>query len=268
MGEEREGDGAREPAAPGEGAGGPGKTVDDREIAKFEAMAAAWWDPAGPFRPLHKLNPVRLAFIRETAVRHFGRDPRARRPFGGLRLLDLGCGGGLIAEPMARLGASVTGIDASARNVAIAARHAADGGLAITYRAMTAEALAGEGASFDIVLALEIVEHVAELGTFLEATARLLAPGGLLVLATLNRTLKAYALAIIGAERILRWLPRGTHAYERLVRPAELRDGLRPFGLEVAPPVGVAYDVLADRWRLSGDTAVNYMLTATRPSAG
>ncbi|NWG46810.1 MAG: bifunctional 2-polyprenyl-6-hydroxyphenol methylase/3-demethylubiquinol 3-O-methyltransferase UbiG [Alphaproteobacteria bacterium] len=241
-------------------------TTDAAEIARFEAMAADWWDPSGKFRPLHKLNPVRLAFLREKAVAHFGRDARSRRPLEGLGLLDIGCGGGLIAEPMARLGAAVTGLDASSVNVGIARTHAEAGGLSIDYRAGTAEALAASGAQFDIVLALEIVEHVADLGLFLESVAELVTPGGLLVLSTINRTPKALALAIIGAERILRWLPPGPHRYEKLVRPAELRDGLTPHGIRVHPPVGVSYAPLSDDWRLSHDVDVNYMMVGEKPA--
>ena len=240
-------------------------TIDAEEVAKFSAMAADWWNPTGKFRPLHVLNPVRIRFIRDAACAAFGLDATARAPLDGLRLLDVGCGGGLIAEPMARLGAQVTGVDAAEANVKTASVHAAEVGLAIDYRAGTAEALIEAGEPpFDIVLALEIVEHVADVDVFLKTCARLLAPGGLLVLSTLNRTPKAFALAIVGAEHVLRWLPRGTHDWSKFVTPEEMRAPLAAEGLTVAPAVGVSYTPIADRWRLSRDVSVNYMMTARR----
>ena len=238
-------------------------TIDPDEVAKFTAMAADWWNPRGQFKPLHVFNPVRLGFIRDAACAALGRDLKARRPLEGVRLLDVGCGGGLVSEPMARLGAAVTGVDASEANVKTASVHAAQTGLAIDYRAGTAEALlaAGEG-PFDVVLSLEIVEHVADVDLFLRTCARLLAPGGLLVMATLNRTPKAFALAVVAAERILRWLPPGTHDWSKFVTPEEMRAPLAAEGLTVAPAVGVSYTPIADRWRLSRDVSVNYMMTA------
>ena len=206
----------------------PDTTVDPAEIRKFERMAAEWWDAGGKFRPLHKFNPVRLRYIRDTVVAHFGRDPKGGRPFAGLRLLDIGCGGGILSEPMARLGAEVVGLDPSDTNTGVAELHAKKSGLEIDYRAMTAEALVETGERFDVVLAMEVVEHVTDVSAFIAASAALLKPGGLLFVATINRTPKAFALAIVGAEYLLRWLPRGTHDFEKFVRPAELEIGLRP----------------------------------------
>jgi len=241
-----------------------GASVDPAETAKFAAMAEAWWDPQGKFRPLHKLNPTRIGFVRDRLAQHCGRDPLGGRPLEGLRLLDIGCGGGLLAEPMARLGAAVTGIDVIERNIVIARRHAEESRLAIDYQATTAEALAAGGVRFDAVLALEVVEHVADLGAFLAACCSLLADDGLLFVATINRTAKAYALAVVGAEYILRWLPRGTHDWRKFVRPSELAAGLRPHGLDITEIAGVAYNPLSDKWSLSRDLDVNYMLVATR----
>jgi len=239
-------------------------SVDPAEVARFAAMADAWWDPHGAFAPLHKLNPTRIAFIRDRVAAAFGRDPEAPQPLRALRLLDIGCGGGLLAEPMARLGATVVGLDASQRNTAIAARHAASEGLEIDYRCAAAEELAQAGERFDIVLAMEIVEHVAERDGFLAACASLTAPDGLLFVATLNRTAKAFLLAIVGAEYLLRWLPRGTHDWRKFVRPSELAAGLRPAGLDIVELTGVAYNPLADSWRLAADLDVNYMALARR----
>lgn len=239
-------------------------TIDPREVEKFDRLAAEWWNPDSKFRPLHKFNPVRLAYIKTQVCRHFGRDERAGRALEGLRLLDIGCGGGLVAEPMARLGAEVVGVDPARANVAAARIHAGTSGLAIDYRETTAEALAAAGERFDVVLALEVVEHVADLDAFVRACAELTRPGGLLIVATINRTLKALALAIVGAEYVLRWLPRGTHRYDRLVRLDELEAAFARHGLRVRHETGVAYDPLRDRWSLSGDMDVNYMLTAER----
>ena len=241
-------------------------SVDPAEVARFSAIAAEWWDPHGKFRPLHRFNPTRLAFVRDTAAARFGRDVRAPRPFDGLRLLDIGCGGGLLSEPMARLGFAVTGVDASAENVAVARVHAEEGGLDVDYRAATAEALLAEGAGpFDVVLAMEVVEHVADPAAFLRTCARLVAPGGVLIVATLNRTLKALALAKVGAEYLLRWLPRGMHDWRKFLTPEEVRAFLSTEPVRVQGPVGVVYDPLRDRWSLSGDAGVNYMMVATRP---
>lgn len=242
----------------------PGSTVDPAEVARFDALAADWWNPQGPMRVLHRFNRVRLAYIREHASRHFGRDPREVACLSGLSILDIGCGGGILSEPLARQGASVTGIDPAEQNIAIARRHAGAGAVAVDYRATTAEALRAGGAGFDIVLAMEVVEHVADLAAFLQAATAMVKPGGLFFAATLNRTMKSYALAIVGAEYVLGWLPRGTHSWERFVTPAELVDAILAGGLEPAATDGVTYDILGDRWQLSRDTDVNYMVMAEK----
>jgi 2-polyprenyl-6-hydroxyphenyl methylase/3-demethylubiquinone-9 3-methyltransferase len=243
-------------------------SIDPEDVARFSAIAAEWWDPDGKFAPLHRFNPVRLGFIREQGLARFGRDPKARRPFEGLRLLDIGCGGGLLSEPMARLGFAVTGVDASERNIGTASAHAAEQGLAIAYRAATAEALVAEGAGpFDMILNMEVIEHVADPGPFLRDCAALLAPGGLMVVATLNRTLKALALAKVGAEHVLRWLPAGTHDWRKFLKPDEVRGFLAgmPFGVE--GPFGVAYSPITGRWSQGRDADVNYMMTVVRDAA-
>ncbi len=243
-------------------------SIDPAEVERFSRIAAEWWDPKGKFAPLHKFNPIRLAFIREQALARFGRDPSARRPFEGLRLLDIGCGGGLLCEPMSRLGFSVTGVDASERNIGTASAHAAEQGLAIDYRASTAEALEAAGEPlFDIILNMEVIEHVADPGDYLRTCGRLLAPGGLMIVATLNRTLKALALAKVGAEYILRWVPAGTHDWNKFLTPTELRGFLSGEPLAVDGPFGVAYDPLRDRWVRSSDSDINYMMTVTRDAA-
>jgi 2-polyprenyl-6-hydroxyphenyl methylase/3-demethylubiquinone-9 3-methyltransferase len=239
-------------------------SVDPVEAAKFAAMADAWWDPQGKFRPLHRFNPTRLAFIRDRAAAHFGRDPLRPRPLAGLRLLDIGCGGGLLAEPMARLGARVTGIDAVERNVQVARLHAERSGIEIHYRTATPEELVGSGAEFDVILNMEVVEHVADRASFLAACCDLLAEGGLMFVATINRTAKAFAFAIVGAEYILRWLPIGTHDWRKFLRPSELAADLRPHGVEFAEVTGVTYSPLTDSWSLSRDLDVNYMVVAKR----
>ncbi|MFQ5954683.1 MAG: bifunctional 2-polyprenyl-6-hydroxyphenol methylase/3-demethylubiquinol 3-O-methyltransferase UbiG [Kiloniellales bacterium] len=246
-----------------------GGSVDPAEVARFSAMAEEWWDPGGGLKPLHKLNPVRLAFIRDRVAGHYRRDPLAHRPLDGLRLVDVGTGGGLLAEPMTRLGARVTGIDVAEDNVRMAQVHAREGGLDIDYRVSTAEALAQAGETFDVVLNMEVVEHVADRGGFLDACCRLVRPGGVMVVATLNRTAKAFALAIVGAEYVLRWLPVGTHRWSRFVRPSELAAGLRRSGLDVVELTGVVYNPLSDRWHLApGDVDVNYMAFAVKPPQG
>ena len=238
-------------------------SVDAAEVAKFSALAAEWWDPAGKFAPLHRFNPVRLSFIKAEAAAHFGRDPRGLRPFEGLSLLDIGCGGGLLAEPMARLGFAVTGADASEKNIGTARAHAAQSGLDIAYHATTAEALVGR--QFDIVLNMEVVEHVADVAAYLNACAALIRPGGLTLVATMNKTLKSLALAKIGAEYVLNWLPRGTHDWNRFLPPTELRAMLEETGLTVSKTQGVSFNPIAWDWVLSGDVDVNYMVVARRP---
>ncbi|MFZ9447420.1 MAG: bifunctional 2-polyprenyl-6-hydroxyphenol methylase/3-demethylubiquinol 3-O-methyltransferase UbiG [Alphaproteobacteria bacterium] len=239
-------------------------SIDPDEIARFEAMAAEWWDPHGKFRPLHKFNPVRLAWIRDRLLARFGRAGAAPRPLQGLRILDIGCGGGLVSEPMARLGAEVVGVDASHRNVEVARIHAAQGGLAVDYRQGTAEDLLAAGERFDAVLSLEVVEHVADPAAFLGACAGLVSPGGALFVATINRTPQAFALAIVGAEYVLRWLPRGTHSWSKFVRPSEVAAALRPTGLELREFAGMSYNPLRDAWSAGRDLGVNYIAYATR----
>jgi len=239
-------------------------SVDKAEIAKFSALANEWWDPSGKFRPLHLFNPVRLTFIRKTAAKHFGCDPGHLRPFEGKTLLDIGCGGGLLSEPMARQGFTVLGIDASKKNISIASAHSDGLGLPLTYRAISAENLNKEGGSFDLILNMEVIEHVADLSSFFKACRNLLAPNGIMILATLNRTIKSLALAKIGAEYILRWLPPGTHDWNRFVRPQELTNYLEPAGLHVNHLQGVVFDPIRWGWRLSSDTGVNYMAVVGR----
>ncbi len=239
-------------------------TVDEAEVAKFTAMADEWWDPKGKFAPLHKFNPVRVSFIRDTAASHFGRPAKSVRPFEELTLLDIGCGGGLLTEPMARLGFAVIGVDPSPKNVGTARAHAAASGLAIEYRASTAEALVAEEVSFDVVLNMEVVEHVADLRAYLRACTRLVRPGGLMIVATLNKTLKSLALAKIGAEYVLRWLPPGTHEWNRFIAPTDLRRMLEESGLNPLKTQGVQFDPLIWDWRLSSDVDVNYMVVASR----
>jgi 2-polyprenyl-6-hydroxyphenyl methylase / 3-demethylubiquinone-9 3-methyltransferase len=243
-------------------------SIDPREIEKFRAMAADWWSPTGKFAPLHKFNPVRLGWIRDRVVAAFGRDDAARRPFEGLRILDVGCGGGLVSEPLARLGAEVTGIDAGAANIKAAVVHAEASGLSLDYRVGAVEGLIAAGEDpYDVVLSLEVVEHVQDPARFLADCASLVRPGGLMIVATINRTLRAYALAVVGAEYVLRWLPAGTHDWSRFVTPEETRAALVGAGLQAEPPVGVSFSPLTGRWSITSDAGVNYMLAALRPAA-
>ena len=239
-------------------------TVDREEIARFSRLAQQWWDPRGPMAALHKFNPVRLAYIRDRAAAHFDRDPLQRDSLAGLRVLDIGCGGGILCEPLTRLGASVVGVDPSESNILVAQKHAARSGLTIDYRNSTVEALAEAGEAFDVVLAMEVVEHVADVPLFVELAAKTVKPGGLMFVASLNRTVKSFALAIVGAEYILRWLPRGTHQWDKFVMPDELELAIEQGGLRIIGETGVIYNVFADRWQLSADMDVNYMVVAEK----
>jgi len=246
------------------------KTIDRQDVDRFNRLGAQWWDPEGPMRALHQFNPVRIAYLRELLGRHFSsnEDPlnwRSAHALKGLRLLDIGCGAGLLSEPLARLGAQMTAIDPAPRNIEIAKDHAVRSGLAIDYFCLTAEALASQGASFDSVLAMEVLEHVSDAEQFLRQASAMVRPGGLLVAATLNRTLKSFALAIVGAEYVLGWVPRGTHNWRQFHTPEELHNALRLAGLRLKTEIGVIYDPIAAKWRLSSDMDVNYMMAALRP---
>ncbi len=241
-------------------------TVDPSEIAKFEAMAAEWWDPHGKFKPLHMLNPCRLDYITQQIAGEFDRDLKAPRPFEGLRLLDIGCGGGLLSEPMARLGATVVGADAAEGNLPVARIHAEQSGLQIDYRHTTAEDMAAAGQQFDVVLNMEVVEHVADPLGFLTASQQLLKPGGLLICSTINRNPKSYAMAIIGAEVVMRWLPRGTHEWDKFITPDELFDLLRQAGLEPVDRKGFVFNPILWSWSISDrDLSVNYVTASVKP---
>jgi 2-polyprenyl-6-hydroxyphenyl methylase/3-demethylubiquinone-9 3-methyltransferase len=242
-------------------------TVDPAEVAKFQAMAEAWWDPEGKFKPLHMLNPCRLDYITRQIAAEFGRDLKGVRPFAGLRLLDIGCGGGLLSEPMARLGAEVVGADAAERNIPVARLHAEQSGLQIDYRHTTAEALAAAGERFDVVLNMEVVEHVADPQAYLTACHDLLKPGGLMVCSTLNRNAKSFAMAIVGAEWVMRWLPKGTHDWKKFITPDELYDLLRRSGLRPVDRKGMVFNPVSWRWSLSDrDLSVNYVTASLRPT--
>ncbi len=241
-------------------------TVDPSEIAKFEAMAAEWWDPHGKFKPLHMLNPCRLDYITQQIAGEFDRDLTAPRPFEGLRLLDIGCGGGLLSEPMARLGAEVVGADAAEGNLPVARIHAEQSGLQIDYRHTTAEDMAAAGEQFDVVLNMEVVEHVADPLGFLTASQHLLRPGGLLICSTINRNPKSYAMAIFGAEVVMRWLPRGTHEWNKFITPDELFDLLRQAGLEPVDRKGFVFNPILWSWSISDrDLSVNYVTASVKP---
>lgn len=242
-------------------------TINDAEIAKFTAMAEEWWDPKGKFKPLHKFNPVRLAYIRDQLIAHFGRNGSVMRPLEGLRIVDIGCGGGLLCEPLTRLGATVTGVDAAERNIAIAKIHAEKSGLSIDYRVTTSEALVAAGESYDVVLNMEVVEHVDNVPLYMKSCADLVAPGGLMFTATLNRTARAFALAVVGAEYVLGWLPKGTHDWKKFLTPDEIRSLITRNGLKVTGEKGVVFHPIADEWRLSSDMGINYMVLAERSAA-
>lgn len=253
-------DGSR-PRASGTEAG----SVDEAEVAKFARMAARWWDPAGEMGPLHQMNPVRLSFLRGRAVEHFGLESTSLEPLRGLRVLDVGCGAGLLCEPLARMGAQVTGIDAAGQSLEVARQHAASGGLTIDYRHTSVEALAEAGESFDLVTALEVVEHVADVDGFLEACCTVVRPGGALALSTINRTPQAFAFAILGAEYLMRKLPRGTHDWRKFLKPSELARALRRCGFQVRDLAGMVYSPINGDWHLSGsDLSINYLLWASK----
>ncbi len=240
-------------------------TVDDAEVARFSAIAAEWWDPAGKFRPLHRFNPLRIAYIRDALARRFNRDPLAPQPLAGLRLVDIGCGGGLLAEPLARLGADVVGVDAAERNIKVASVHAAETGVTVDYRNTTAEALVVAGEQFDAVISLEVLEHVADVPLFITCCTDLVKPDGLLFFATMNRTAKAYVTAILGAEYLLRWLPRGTHDWKKFLKPSEVAEELRRNGAIVRDLTGVVYNPLDGSFRIDPrDVQVNYLLFAEK----
>jgi ubiquinone biosynthesis O-methyltransferase len=244
----------------------PASTVDPEEIARFAKLAETWWDPKGPMKPLHKFNPLRLQYLRDMICSHFGRSSRDALPLQGLRIIDIGCGAGMLAEPLARLGAEVLGIDPAEKNVSIARAHADASGVTVSYESETIETVVARGARFDVVLAMEVVEHVTDVEAFVGSCCEAVAPGGLLFMATLNRTMRSYALAIVGAEYVLRWLPKGTHQWDKFVTPDELTNAVEAGGLDIVEVRGVTYNPLRDQWGLSRDTAVNYLMTAERPA--
>lgn len=240
-------------------------TVDAGEIERFSRLAEKWWDAEGPFRPLHRINSLRLLYLRDSMAAHFGRNALSPSPLEGLRVLDIGCGGGLVAEPLARLGAYVVGIDASDKNIEVARWHAEQSGLAIDYRHASAEDVQAARESFDVVLALEVIEHVAGADLFIECCAALTRPGGIFIGSTINRTAKAFALAVVGAEYVLRWLPRGTHDWQKFLRPSEFAALLRRHGLKLKDMTGMAYRPLRNEWVLDAkDVSVNYLIAAAR----
>lgn len=240
-------------------------TLDPEEVKRFTRIAAEWWDPLGKFRPLHQIGPPRVSFIRDAATAHFKRDGQSLKPLTGLTAVDIGCGGGLVSEPLTRMGARVTGIDPSERNIAIAQGHAEPQGLEIDYRAERVEGLVERGETFDIVACLEVVEHVPDVAAFVKECAALVKPGGLAVFSTINRNFKSWALAIVGAEYVLGWLPRGTHQWERFVTPDELRRHCEAAGLTGLTFAGIVYSPVKDVWSLGADTGVNYLASANKP---
>ncbi len=247
-----------------EGQTASGITVDADEVAFFARIADSWWDPTGPFKPLHQLNPTRLLYIRQQVEAHFRIKAGEKRPFASLRLLDIGCGGGLISEPMARLGADVVAVDASDKNIKTASLHAAQGGLEIDFRHTTAEALADAGEKFDVIVNMEVVEHVADVNEYLSACRALMKPEGIMLLSTINRTPKAYLFAIIGAEHVLRWLPVGAHDWNKFLKPEELADFLQANNMKANSPTGYVFSPFGQKWRLSDhDVSVNYAMSAT-----
>lgn len=239
-------------------------SVDGEEVARFAATAAEWWNPRGPYAPLHKLTPARVAYVRDHLARRFGRSTAALDSLSGLSVLDVGCGGGILSEPLARLGADVTGIEPAEESVAIARAHASASGLDIRYQALAAEDLLGEEERFDAVIASEVIEHVHDVAGFVRTLGALAKPGGMVLISTLNRTARSYALAILGAEYVLRWVPAGTHSWRKFVTPAELSGHFRAAGLMPGKPTGMVYNPLRDAWSLSEDSSVNYWMSATK----
>ncbi len=240
----------------------PAPSIDPSEVELFSALAAEWWDPRGPFKPLHEFNPVRVGYIRNQICAHLGRVATDPKPLAGLDIADIGCGGGLLCEPISRLGANITGVDPSDKNISVASLHARQMGLGINYLQTSVEALAEAGQTFDVVLAMEVLEHVADVSSFMQACAKILKPGGIFIGATLNRTLKSLALAKIGVEYILRWLPVGTHDWDKFLTPAETTRSLRDAGLGLQTIQGVTYNPLKGEWRTSTDTDINYIFVA------
>jgi len=250
--------------SPNEQTSGP--TLDLNEVERFRRMAPDWWNPDGKFRPLHKIGPARIQYLRDEICRRYGRNPIADQPLAGLSVIDIGCGGGLVSEPLAKLGAKVTGIDPGEANIKVARDHAAGQGVAVDYRTALIEDIAAAGETFDVVACLEVVEHVPDVAAFLKLVTKTVKPGGLLICSTINRNLKSYALAIVGAEYVLRWLPKGTHDWNRFVTPAELSAHMQACGLSVPQATGLVYNPLRDQWGLSPDTDVNYFAAASRPA--
>ncbi|WP_435230554.1 bifunctional 2-polyprenyl-6-hydroxyphenol methylase/3-demethylubiquinol 3-O-methyltransferase UbiG [Pseudopelagicola sp. nBUS_20] len=242
-------------------------TIDPSEVAKFEAMASEWWDPNGKFKPLHMLNPCRLDYIVSQIAAEFNRELGKDKPFAGLRLLDIGCGGGLLSEPMTRLGATVVGADAAERNIPVAQVHAEQSGLKIDYRHTTAEALAAASEQFDIILNMEVVEHVSDPLSYLTACRQLLKPGGLHLCSTINRNIKSYTMAIIGAEFVMRWLPRGTHDWQKFITPDELHLLLEQSGVTPVDRKGFVFNPITWSWSISPqDLSVNYVTSSVKPA--
>jgi 2-polyprenyl-6-hydroxyphenyl methylase/3-demethylubiquinone-9 3-methyltransferase len=240
-------------------------SVDPAEMASFSRMAADWWDPTGPFKPLHIMNGARLDYIKQTVCEHFGLDPNAERPLNGLRVLDIGCGGGLLCEPMVRLGATVTGVDALERNLKTAKTHAEQVGVEVDYRHGTIEQMVEAGeAPYDVVLNMEVIEHVANPPEFMADCGAMVRPGGIMLCSTINRTLKAFTLAIVGAEYVLRWLPRGTHQYAKLVKPVEITRWMSDAGLNITEQIGMSLNPITNVWTLSGDKSINYVTVGTK----